>query len=119
MASTIDPLLISSVPVMRTARPSRGTGAKPSALQFKRRRRAVGAVAIFGLSSILLSTGAFASNPAPADQALPRTVIAHSGDTLWDIARDLVPRGSIADLVAELVRLNGSRIEAGQVIRIP
>lgn len=98
---------------MRMARP------RPTAAQFRRRRRTVGAIAIFGLSSFLLSTGAFASNPAPAEQALPRTVVAHSGDTLWDIARDLVPKGGIADLVAELVRLNGSQIEAGQVIRIP
>lgn len=104
---------------MRVARPSGRAAGRPTAQQFRRRRRVVGAIAVFGLSSFVLSTGAFASNPAPADQALPRTVVAHSGDTLWDIARDLVPQGSIADLVAELVRLNGSRIEAGQVIRIP
>jgi hypothetical protein len=38
---------------------------------------------------------------------------------LWDIARTIVPTGNISELVYELVRANGSHIEAGQVIRIP
>jgi Tfp pilus assembly protein FimV len=46
-------------------------------------------------------------------------VVAKSGDTLWDIARTIVPKGSVADLVSEMVRLNGARIEPGQIIRIP
>jgi nucleoid-associated protein YgaU len=50
---------------------------------------------------------------------VPRTVIAQKGDTLWDIARTIVPKGSIGDLVSDMVRLNGSHIEPGQVIRIP
>jgi len=45
--------------------------------------------------------------------------VAKSGDTLWDIARQIVPKGAIGDLVSEMVVLNGSTIEPGQVIRIP
>ena len=83
------------------------------------RRRVVGATVIFAVASVVVTSGAFASNPSPAEQVVPRTVIAKSGDTLWDIARTIVPRGSVADLVSEMVRLNGSHIEPGQVIRIP
>jgi nucleoid-associated protein YgaU len=68
---------------------------------------------------VAVTSGAFASNPSAEDQVIPRTVVAKSGDTLWDIARTIVPKGSVADLVSEMVRLNGARIEPGQIIRIP
>lgn len=124
MATTIDPLLSfaprtsgstarhsSSVHIAGRRRPSQKT--------FQRRRRTVAAVMVFGLASGFITTNAFASNPSVEQQVIPRTVVAKSGDTIWDIARTIVPEGGIADLVAELVRMNGSRIEPGQVIRIP
>ena len=92
---------------------------RPSVRTFQRRRRTLGAVVIFGLASGLISTGAFASDPAPADQIIPRSVVAQSGDTLWDIARTIAPTGDISELVRELVRANGARIEAGQIVRLP
>ena len=114
MATTIDPLLFtgsySSEAVARR---------RPSARTFQRRRRTLGAIVVFGMASGLVSTGAFASDPAPADQIIPRSVVAQSGDTLWDIARTIAPTGDISELVHELVRANGSHIEAGQVVRIP
>ena len=114
MATTIDPLLFTgsyrSEAVART---------RPSVRTFQRRRRTLGAVIIFGLASGFITTGAFASDPAPADQIIPRSVVAQSGDTLWDIARTIAPTGDISELVRELVRANGARIEAGQIIRIP
>jgi nucleoid-associated protein YgaU len=114
MATTIDPLLFSgSDRTEAAARP------RPSVRTFQRRRRTLGAIVIFGLASGLISTGAFASDPSPANQVIPRSVVAQSGDTLWDIARTIVPTGNISELVYELVRANGSHIEAGQVIRIP
>jgi nucleoid-associated protein YgaU len=79
----------------------------------------VGATLIFAVASVAVSSGAFASNPSAEDQVVPRTVVANSGDTLWDIARTIFPKGSVADLVSEMVRLNGARIEPGQIIRIP
>lgn len=118
MATTIDPLLLGlSSPISRSAGTS--TRRRPTEATFRRRRRVVGAAIIFSVASVAVTSGAFASNPSPAEQVVPRTVIAKNGDTLWDIARTIVPTGSVADLVSEMVRLNGSHIEAGQVIRIP
>ena len=111
MTTTIDPLLFSSSSRI-AVRP------RPSLKTFQR-RRVVGAVLIFGAASALITTGAFASNPAVEQQIIPRSVIAQPGDTLWDIARTIVPQGNISELVIELVRANGSSIEPGQVIRIP
>lgn len=114
MATTLDPLLFISTPRVAVRRPSQQV--------FQRRRRVVGsvfAITAFTLASVFVSAGAFASNPDAAQQVVPRTVIAESGDTIWGIARSIVPEGSIADLVAELVRLNGTSIETGQIVRIP
>lgn len=117
MATTIDPLLFPAT----TVRSHSSRSVRPAVSQrtFQRRRMALGAVVVFGLASAFISTGAFASNPEPAQQVIPRTVIAKSGDTLWDIARQIVPKGAIGDLVSEMVQLNGSVIEPGQVVRIP
>ena len=114
MATTIDPLLFSGA-YRSEAAPRRQTSIRT----FQRRRRTLGAIIIFGLASGLVTTGAFASDPAPADQIIPRSVVAQPGDTLWDIARTIAPTGDISELVRELVRANGARIEAGQVVRIP
>jgi len=117
MATTIDPLLFPA----STVRANSNRSVRPAVSQrtFQRRRMTLGAVVVFGLASAFITTGAFASNPQPAEQVIPRTVIAKSGDTLWDIARQIVPKGAIGDLVSEMVLLNGSTIEPGQVIRIP
>lgn len=118
MATTIDPLLsFSPRTVGASARPA--VRRRPSQKTFQRRRRTVAAVLVFGLASGFITTNAFASNPSSEQQVIPRTVVAKPGDTIWDIARTIVPKGGIADLVAELVRLNGSHIEPGQIIRIP
>ena len=113
MATTIDPLLFSSNTYGTAVR------RRPSQATFRRRRRTVGAVVVFALASGLITTNAFASNPSEANQVVPRTVVVESGDTIWSIARTIAPTGGIADLVAELIRLNGTRLEPGQVVRIP
>lgn len=110
--TTIDPLLGSGF--SRSA-----VRQRPSQATFRRRRRTVGAVVVFTLATGLITTNAFASNPAPANQVVPRTVVVESGDTIWSIARTIAPKGGIADLVAELIRLNGTHLEPGQVVRIP
>jgi nucleoid-associated protein YgaU len=117
MATTIDPLLFPAHSVR--ANTSRSVRPAVSQRTFQRRRMTVGAVLVFGLASVFVTSGAFASNPTPTQQDTPRTVVAKSGDTLWDIARQIVPKGAIGDLVSEMVVLNGSTIEPGQVIRIP
>ena len=114
MATTIDPLLFSTGSAVRsTNRP------RPSVQVFRRRRRIVGAVGIFAIASVVISTGAFASNPSANRQVVARTLVAQPGDTLWDIARTIAPKGDISELVTALVRANGARIEAGQIVRIP
>jgi len=116
MSAHIDPLLSHSRTI--TTRSVRPTAVRPSERVF-RRRRVVAATMVFGLTTALVSTGAFASGSTPSNQTIPRTVIAQPGDTLWGIARDIAPKGNISNLVSELVRANGSHIEPGQVIRIP
>jgi LysM repeat protein len=54
-----------------------------------------------------------------ANMSAPQSIVAQPGDTLWAIARRIVPEGNIVDLVDELVRLNGQTIQAGQVVRLP
>lgn len=121
MATTIDPLLFGTTPRPRrvSAAPVHAVRPRQNAKVYQRRRRVLGATVVFAMAWGVISTGAFASDPAASRPDIPRTVVARSGDTLWDIARQIVPQGSIADLVSELVRLNGSTIEPGQVIRIP
>jgi len=132
MATTIDPLLFPvQFPLAQSAPRSRTSVSRTSvsrtsvsrtsvsARTFQRRRRTVAALVVFAVASFVITSGAFASNPGATESVAPRSVVAKSGDTLWDIARTAVPQGDISDLVSELVRMNGSRIEPGQVIRIP
>jgi nucleoid-associated protein YgaU len=124
MATTIDPLLYSVQRPLVSSAPRRHTAARssvaPTSLRtFQRRRRTLVALVVFGVASFVITSGAFASDPGSTESVAPRSVVAKPGDTLWDIARTVVPQGDISDLVSELVRMNGSRIEPGQVIRIP
>lgn len=127
MATTIDPLLFSSSystgAHARSVRLPVGQGAaakvRPSERTFRRRRRVLGATVAFAIATGVIASGAVASDPSQENLSVPRTVIAKQGDTLWDIARSIVPHGAIGDLVTDMVRLNGSHIEPGQVVRIP
>lgn len=79
---------------------------------------AVVAVAIFVLVGAL-GTSARADQTAPGRAMAPTVVIAQPGDTLWAIARRVIPSGSITELVDQLVQINGDTIVAGQEVRIP
>lgn len=117
MTTTIDPLLF---PASHTPRSANSTRPRQvSQRTYRRRRAVVGASVAFVVAMATLATGAIASDPAYEDVSVPRTVVAKPGDTLWDIARTVVPEGAIGDLVTDMVRLNGSNIEPGQIIRIP
>lgn len=95
---------------------------KVSAATYRRRRLvAMAAIALVGA----LAFGALSGTQAEAGSAnssadnSPRFVIAKHGDTLWAIARSVAPEGNIAELVEQLVLLNGDAIQAGQQVRIP
>lgn len=131
-AFQIDPLLTPR----STSRPVRGSdraGAASSTARtpavarrvgvsertFQRRRRVVAALAVFALATVVFATNAFATDPSADVPPAPRTIVAQQGDTLWGIARKIAPTGDITELVHALVLTNGSRIEAGQIVRIP
>lgn len=94
-------------------------------LIYRRRRLAVAmaallflAVSVFGL--VALFGGSAKANEFTSGQvSTPHVVIAQPGDTLWAIARRIVPVGSITDLVDQLVVMNGDEIVAGQEVRLP
>lgn len=122
MTAIFDPLLVPAPSPVRRATATPRRPARVSAAVYRRRRRVVGMLlaSVAGLIAfVAVGSGAFATESTPARESATRTVVAQPGDTLWDIARTLAPRGAIGDLVSELVRLNGARIEAGQVIRLP
>ena len=126
MTATIDPLLIPA-PVRRVSsrpapHPAPGTArrGRPTARVFRRRRMVVVAGFVFAAATLLLTSGAFATEPSPSNlETVPRTHVVEAGDTLWSIAREYVPTGSISELVYEMARINGVDIEVGQVVRIP
>jgi len=83
---------------------------------------AIVAVVVVALAAVALGRGAFAgAAPAPpsAEASAAATVVAQPGDSLWTIARRLHPTGDVRALVDQLVALNGTALEAGQVVQLP
>ena len=117
-ASPVRRVRSASHPSMRAPRPvSRSVYAR-------RRLAAVGlllAIVALAVTAVVGATG----SRADADRTVagapmePQYVIAQPGDTLWAIAQRIAPMANTAELVDELVRLNGDAIAAGQQVRIP
>jgi hypothetical protein len=90
------------------------------------RRRRVGvmvAVAAIVLASVIGVFSLFGASAA-ADVSngradAPKYLVAQPGDTLWSIGERIAPNSAITEVVDELVRLNGTSIQAGQLVRIP
>ena len=124
MASTytlpIDPLLAAAASPVRArqAAPLQAPR-RPAPRVFRRRRLTVATVAVFALISIFFATNALATDPSADVPPAPRTLVAQPGDTIWGIARSLAPTGDITELVEALIMVNGSKIQAGQIVRIP
>ena len=97
--------------------------ANPAVYQH-RRWGVFAAVAVVAALAVVAIDGV-AGSSARVDQSAPglalntRVVIAQPGDTLWAIARRVIPNGSITELVDRMVQLNGDTISAGQEVRIP
>jgi nucleoid-associated protein YgaU len=93
-----------------------------SASTYRRRRLvAMAVIALLGAVGFGALSGTRAKAGPTAGQQVdaPRVIIAQSGDTLWAIARRVAPQGNIAELVEQLVVLNGDAIQVGQQVRIP
>jgi hypothetical protein len=95
-----------------------------SAVYARRRLAAFGllvAILALAVTTVVGATGSRAdADPAVAGVPMePQYVIAQPGDTLWAIAQRIAPQANTAELVDELVRLNGDAIAAGQQVRIP
>lgn len=90
-----------------------------------RRRRAgaimaVSTVALAAALSVFSLFGASAAADGTAGrQVAPKYVVAQPGDTLWSIGERIAPNAAITEVVDELVRLNGTSIQTGQLVRIP
>ncbi|MFZ9421957.1 MAG: LysM peptidoglycan-binding domain-containing protein [Ilumatobacteraceae bacterium] len=102
------------------------TAARTREIQRVYRRRRTGAVATLAAVAMaavisvfsLFGSSAMAGDTAGRDLA-PKYVVAQPGDTLWSIGQRIAPNASITEVVDELVRLNGTAISSGQLVRIP
>ncbi|MFA5775281.1 MAG: LysM peptidoglycan-binding domain-containing protein [Ilumatobacteraceae bacterium] len=111
-------LVVSEPAITRTTQ-------RPTARVYRHRRLGVALAgllllggSIFGFGVVFGGSARAVGNGA-ASQSVPHVVIAQPGDTLWAIARRIIPVGSITGLVDQLVEMNGDEIVAGQEVRIP
>ena len=72
-----------------------------------RRRLALGTVAVLVVVAGLFATGPSGVAPA-ASQRVPRSVVLHEGDTVWEIADRYAPENmDVRTYIDAIVRLNG------------
>ena len=111
-------------PPRRVRRPRR----PPTEFTYRRRRAAVGLLLAGIVGSAALVAGTVLTGPGgvPASAAgagrapLERTVLARPGDSLWSIAEVFHGDVPITSYVEALISRNGgTRIDAGQVVRLP
>lgn len=98
-------------------------------VQVYRRRRAVAATLLAGAigsaavigGNVLTGSGGVPASAAGAGTAIAaRTVRVRAGDSLWSIASRFRGEIPIGRYVEALISANGgTRIEAGQVVRLP
>ena len=95
---------------------------------YRRRRAAVGLLVAGVIGSAALVAGNVLTGPGgvPASAAgagtapLERTVRARAGDSLWSLAEAFHGDVSVSRYVEALIARNGgTRIDAGQVVRLP
>jgi nucleoid-associated protein YgaU len=77
----------------------------------------VAAAASLSFSSLFGSSAAAGGTAGRA--VAPKYVVAQAGDTLWSIGERIAPNAPITEVVNELVRLNGTSLQTGQLVRIP
>ncbi len=115
-------------PVVALADPPRRVRRPPTESTYRRRRAAVGLLLAGIVGSAALVAGTVLTGPGgvPASAAgagkapLERTVLARPGDSLWSIAEVFHGEVPITRYVEALISRNGgTRIDAGQVVRLP
>jgi hypothetical protein len=91
-----------------TAPPSRR---RPGAAVYRRRRLVALVLGLALLVVVVQLVGGVlsASASAGAAPAQPTVVVAHPGDTYWDLASQVHEGGDLRSTVDELVRANGGR----------
>lgn len=127
MAAVIELTQVTAPSRVRPAAPDlrlvRG-GRSPEVLRlrrtYRRRRLAVGVVAVLlVLVAARAVVGLSAAQAAPASGGVDHVV--HAGDTMWSIAADVAPGMDRRVAVDRLVEANGgaSELQVGQVVRVP
>jgi hypothetical protein len=108
------------------SRPARRRTARTREIQRVYRRRRVSAIATLAAltMAVVISVFSVFGGSANADDSTgravaPKYMVAQPGDTLWSIGERIAPNASITEVVDELVRLNGTSISSGQLVRIP
>lgn len=109
-----------------TRRQALRDAARTREIQRVYRRRRLGLMAVVatvamaaGLSVFSLFGSTATAGGLDGRSTAPKFVVAQSGDTLWSIGQRIAPNSSITEVVDELVRLNGTTIQTGQLVRIP
>ena len=117
---TLSPTFTSS-----TSTSSRASSTQPAgSVRLTRRGRLVVLVAallvVLALGFALASHSAATERPGTAEPT--RVIMVGSGDTLWDIAADIVPDGDVRSMMEEISHLNAldnSMLVAGQQLVVP
>ena len=126
LAGSLQPTTRHTPRVAHASRQARRNAARTREIQRVYRRRRVSAIATLAaltmaaVISVFSVFGASANADDSTGRALaPKYMVAQPGDTLWSIGERIAPNASITEVVDELVRLNGSSISSGQLVRIP
>lgn len=113
----------SGAPHLRLIQGGRSEAALHRRRVYRRRRIAV-AVTLFVVAALVALGAAWAgSAPAANGGAGPAATTVHrvrSGETMWDIAREVAPGADVRAAVAELAAINGrTDVRAGDDLVIP
>lgn len=113
----------SGAPHLRLIQGGRSEAALHRRRVYRRRRIAV-AVTLFVVAALIALGAAWAgSAPAANSGAGPAATTVHrvrSGETMWDIAREVAPGADVRAAVAELAAINGrTDVRAGDDLVIP
>jgi Tfp pilus assembly protein FimV len=104
------------------SRPSAvGRQSRPAKLRLTRRGRIVLTLLVTGLLLAVFSLGRFSAG-AVGDPVSHRTVVVHSGDTLWSIAAQAAPSADPRVTVGKIRLLNhldGGGVQVGQQLELP